>query len=137
MNLAPILIVDDDMDDRDLLQNAWKELAFQNPLIFFDDGEGVLKYLHSKKPKPFLVLSDVNLPRMNGFELKKKLMGHDDTYYKSIPFIFWSTAASEAQIKKAYDLAGHGFFIKENSFEDLKQSLIEIVNYWTKSKTPQ
>lgn len=136
MNNAPILIVDDDVDDRNFLQIAWNELDYQNPLIFFENGEDVLHYLESQKTTPFLILCDVNLPKMNGFELKKKLMEEDYINYKSIPFIFWSTSASESQIKRAYDLGSTGFFIKENNFEDLKQSLIEIVKYWTKSKTP-
>ncbi len=136
MSIAPILIVDNDVDDRELLLAAWKELKYPNPLIFFENAESVLEYLKSSKQTPFIVLSDVNLPKMNGFDLRKKLMEHDNTFYKSIPFIFWSTSASEAQIKKAYDLSGNGFFIKENNFEDLKKSLIEIVSYWTKSKIP-
>ena len=95
-----------------------------------------MQYLKTDKTKPFLVLSDVNLQKMNGFELKKKLLEEPSMNHKSIPFIFWSTSASPAQIQKSYDLAGHGFFLKENNFEELKQSLIEIVNYWTKSLTP-
>ncbi|MDQ3551827.1 MAG: response regulator [Bacteroidota bacterium] len=137
MNNAPILIVDDDMDDRQLLLAAWEELNLPHPLIFFENGEKVLHYLKSEKTKPFLILCDVNLPKMNGFELKKKLIEDPSINYKSIPFIFWSTSASQSQIQKSYDLAGHGFFIKEHSFEELKQSLIQIVNYWTKSKTPE
>jgi CheY-like chemotaxis protein len=136
MSNAAILIIDDDRDDRELLDAAWKELEFKHPLIFFDTAEDALNYLESTKAKPFLILCDVNLPKMDGFGLKKKLLEDSGMNYKSIPFIFWSTIASKAQVQKAYDLASHGFFIKENSFDDLKQSLIEIVQYWSKSKVP-
>jgi CheY-like chemotaxis protein len=137
MNKAPILIVDDDSDDREFLQAAWNDLEFGNPLVFFSDGEAILEYLRSEKAKPFLILCDVNIPRMDGFELKEQLFNDSSMNYKSIPFVFWSTAVSIAQIQKAYDLGVNGFFVKENSFEDIKQSLIDIVNYWSKSKTPE
>lgn len=136
MNHAPILIVDDDDDDADFLQEAWKELNFRNPLIFFITGEQVLEYLKTEKIIPFLILCDVNLPGIDGFELKEKLLKDSELNYVSIPFIFWSTLASAAQIKKAYDLGGNGFFIKGSNFEGIKKSLVDIVNYWTNSKTP-
>ncbi|MDQ6815209.1 MAG: response regulator [Bacteroidota bacterium] len=136
MNNAPILIVDDDSDDREFLQDAWKDLEFQNPLIFFDNGEDALDYLKSEKPKPFLILCDVNIHKMDGFELKEKIRENSSVNYKSIPFIFWSSTVSAVQIQKAYDLGVNGFFVKETSFDEIKQSLISMVEYWLKSKVP-
>lgn len=136
VNNAPVLIVDDDTDDRELLQDAWKELNFPNALLFFSNGEDVLAYLKKEKISPFLILCDVNLPRMDGFELKQRILADTDMNYKTIPFVFWSSVASKAQIQKSYDLGGNGFFIKESNFEAMKQSLIETVQYWRKSKTP-
>ncbi|MDB5205729.1 MAG: response regulator [Flavisolibacter sp.] len=136
MNRGPILIVDDDTDDRELLQEAWKELAFENELIFFDTGDEILRYLKEEKRSPFLILCDVNIPRMSGFELKAKLLEDADMNSTSIPFVFWSSLATPAQIEKSYHLGGNGFFIKENSFEEVKQSLAGIVKYWQKSKVP-
>ncbi len=136
MNTAPIIIVDDDTDDRELLQDAWGELDYKNPLIFFNKGEDLLHYLKTEKTIPFLILCDVNIRKMDGFQLKEKLMEDTSLNYKSIPFVFWSSAASNAQIQKAYDLSVNGFFLKENNFEEIKQSLIDIVKYWLKSKAP-
>jgi PleD family two-component response regulator len=73
---------------------------------------------------------------MDGFELKAKLLEDAEMNYKSVPFVFWSSLASTAQIQKSYELGGNGFFIKENTFEQIKQSLIHIVEYWKKSKVP-
>lgn len=56
--------------------------------------------------------------------------------FNSVPFIFWSTTASEAQITQAYKLAVHGFFIKEISYEEIKKTFIDIINYWVRSKMP-
>jgi CheY-like chemotaxis protein len=136
MNTAPVLIVDDDVDDRDFLQEAWKELHFPNALIFLNNGEEAIEYLRSGKLSPFLILCDVNLPKMDGFELKRKIYEDIEMNYRSIPFVFWSSQPSKAQIQKAYDLGGNGFFIKGSQFDEIKQSLLEIVQYWRKCITP-
>jgi CheY-like chemotaxis protein len=136
MNSAPVLIVDDDIDDRDFLLDAWKDLGFENTLIFFNNGEDALRHLQSDETPPFLILCDVNLPRMDGFELKQKIYEDFETNYRSIPFVFWSSQPSKAQIQKAYDLGGNGFFVKGDNFAAIKQSLLEIVQYWRKCITP-
>lgn len=136
MNNSPVFIVDDDQDDREFLDQAWKELGYKNPLMFFNNGEEVLKHLKSEDVVPFLILCDVNLPKMDGFELKKTIEG-SALKHKSIPFVFWSNFAANAQIQKAYDLSANGFFIKETKFEDIKKSLVEIYQYWQKSKVPE
>ncbi len=51
----------------------------------------------------------------NGFEIRKRLMADETLRYRSVPFIFWSTNASEKQIQHAYDLPAQGFFIKSNN----------------------
>ncbi len=137
MNNGPILIVDDDKDDWEFLQDAWQDLEFENPLLFFSSGQHVLDYMKSGKASPFLILCDVNIPGIDGFELKKRLSEDPSTRYKSIPFVFWSTAVSKSQIQKAYDLGGHGFFLKENSLPEIKNSLAEMVKYWLKSIVPE
>lgn len=137
MNNEPVYIVDDDSDDRDFIQDAWKDLKYNNRLIFFKNAEEVLQHLITEGTVPFLVLCDVNLPKMDGFKLKEKLLKHSATRYKSIPFIFWSSNISNAQIQQAYDLGINGFFIKESSFEALKETLSDIVSYWAKSKVPE
>jgi len=137
MNSSPILIIDDDTDDREFLQEAWEQLKYNSPLLFLNSGEELLQYLKTEKEVPFLILCDVNLPYMDGFEIKRKILEDRDTNYKSIPFVFWSNTISKAQIQKAYDLGVNGFFEKGNSLNDIKGSLINIVNYWLESKTPE
>ena len=137
MNNGPVLIVNDDSDDKEILQEAWNDLGYSNPLHFFNNGKDVLSYLKSNQPTPFLILCDVKLPSMTGFELKQKILEDDTSNYKSIPFVFWSSAVSKSQIEESYDLGGNGFFIKDITFEGLKQSLRDIVNYWAKSIVPE
>ena len=137
MNNNPIYIVDDDAEDEDLLKEAFDELGLNNQLKFFSSAEGILNELKINTVVPFIIIADVNLPKMDGFELREKILNETLIKNKSIPFIFWSTSASEAQIKRAYDLSVHGFFIKSRSFKELKKQIQEMVAYWSDSLAPQ
>ena len=108
-----------------------------NALFFFKSAEEVLVHMQSHKNEPpFIIISDVNLGKKDGFQLRQALIDDVSKKYKSIPFIFWSVKASEEQIKKAYDLSAHGFFIKENTIGEMKKTFTTIIEYWLKSKAP-
>lgn len=137
MNENPIYVVDDDEDDELMLREVLKELGVKNELRVFHTAEGLLNTLREEAVVPFLIISDVNLPRMNGFELRKRIMDEPQVLVKTVPFIFWSNSASEAQVRIAYDLSVHGFFLKGNSYAELKEEVEEILRYWNKSLSPQ
>jgi CheY-like chemotaxis protein len=137
MNMNPIYVVDDDEDDEYLIREVLKDMAVPNDILFFHTAEGLLTALRESDIVPFLIISDVNLPRMDGFELRKKIMEDPKVAIKTVPFIFWSTSASEAQVKIAYDLSAHGFFLKGQTYSDLKEEMDEILRYWQKSLSPQ
>lgn len=136
MNTNPIYIVDDDKDDEDLIKDAFTELGITNELKFFSTAEGVLYELNNNEAVPFVIISDINLPRMDGFQLREKVLEGAAIKDKAISFIFWSTSASDAQIKRAYDLAAHGFFLKGRSYRELKERIQEMIKYWSDSLTP-
>ena len=134
---GPIMIIEDDIDDQEFFKEAWDELQYPNPLKFFKRSEEVLQYLKQEDVVPFLIISDVSLPKMNGFELKKKLLEDHTINHRTIPFIFFSDSASNEQIVKSYDLGSNGFFMKGRDIEELKSILAKIFDYWQKSRTPE
>lgn len=133
---APVFIVDADLDDHELIKEIWKELKVNNKLCFFENGNKLLSYLKDDPVVPLFVLCDVNIPVIDGFQLRELILKDSKINYKSIPFIYWSNKASELQIRKAYDLGVQGFFIKESHFEGLKSSIRNIIEYWKTSKQP-
>jgi CheY-like chemotaxis protein len=136
VNKWPILIIDNDSDDWEFLQEAWNGLNYDNKLIFFSSAEEALEFLENNAVVPFLILCDVNLPKMDGFLLKEEIL-NSHLRYKSIPFVFWSSIVSTEQIKRAYDLGVNGFFLKENSITEIKNTLIDIVKYWLRCIVPE
>ncbi|MDB5240692.1 MAG: histidine kinase, partial [Spirosoma sp.] len=127
---GPIICIEDDDDDQHLVSVAIKELQVSNELHFFGDGEAALEFLKSTPLKPFLILCDTNLPRMNGIELRKCLSENEYLRKKSIPFLFITTAASPALVQTAYDVTVQGYFKKPSTFKEMKQQLELIITYW-------
>jgi CheY-like chemotaxis protein len=134
---GPIVIIEDDLDDQELLSDIFRELAYPNEVIFFGDGLTALDYLTTTKVKPFLILSDINLPKLNGLELRKKVHNNEDLRLKSIPYLFFSTSAEHAHVVEAYSKSIQGFFIKPSSYEALKNTMFKIVEYWSECVSPK
>ncbi|MBO9571383.1 MAG: response regulator [Chitinophagaceae bacterium] len=132
-----IWIIDDDTDDHDLVKDVCRELGLKNKLVFLTGATQALEKLKKISVAPFIIICDVNLPQIDGFSLREKMLADPSKKMHSVPFIFWSTSASEQQITKAYALSAHGFFIKEHSYQELKASFAGIINYWRKSKMPE
>ncbi|MGI8599853.1 MAG: response regulator [Chitinophagaceae bacterium] len=87
-------------------------------------------YLRTTEEKPFLILSDINLPQMSGLELKIKIKENDKIRRKSIPFIFLTNTSSHTAILQAYENLAQGFFTKPQDMESLKEMIAMIINYW-------
>lgn len=136
MHKGAIWIIDDDTEDHDIIREIFKELKLPNEIVFLPGAEATLQQLEQVKIAPFIIICDVNLPKINGFELREILLKKEGAKFHSVPFIYWSTQASNSQIRQAYDLNAHGFFIKESNFEEWKITLTRIVDYWMRSKMP-
>lgn len=133
---GPIIIAEDDQDEQEILQLVFQRLGVQNELKFFETGREILDYLITTAQKPFVIISDINLPLMNGIELRESIFNNPALRKKSIPFIFLSTNANKIVVDKAYEMTVQGFFIKENTIEEIEDSLRLILEYWSKCKHP-
>jgi CheY-like chemotaxis protein len=128
---GPIIIVDDDDDDHYIIRRVCEKLV-DTPVLFFTDGEKALAYLKVTQERPFIILCDVNMPVMNGLELKQSINRDDDLKRKQIPFVFFSTSAMASIVKDAFDMGVQGFFIKAQSLDDMEKTLRIIFDYWAK-----
>jgi CheY-like chemotaxis protein len=135
-NTHPILIIEDDVDDCELIQSALEDIGVQNEQKCFKNGQEALDYLQSTSEKTFLILSDVNMPILDGLELKRKINTDDKLRMQSIPFVFLSTSNAKKDINTAYDLLAQGFFTKPNKFNALTDLLKNVTNYWGTAKHP-
>ena len=132
----PIIVVEDDIDDQFLLKKVFDRLGVQAELIFFSNGKDAFQHLITTEKDTFLILCDINMPIMNGLELRAKINEDQTLREKSIPFIFLSTAARPIDVITAYDMTVQGFFLKESTLEGMEESLRCILSYWSKCKHP-
>ena len=133
---GPFIILEDDPDDREILEQAFKKLGVTNTLRFFEDGKDVLQYLRVTREQPFIILSNIRLIGMNGFELRQKIQEDDYLRKKGIPFVFLSIDARKEVVEQAYELTVQGFFEKQNTLEEVEWELRMIIGYWEQCKHP-
>jgi CheY-like chemotaxis protein len=133
---GPILIIDDDADDRELIKEVCDRLDITKRVLWFDNGMGALRYLQNASEQPFLIICDVNMPGVNGLELRKIIHGDKLLRKKAIPFVFLSTTASTNDVNMAYDMTVQGFFEKGFDFNKLKHRLELIFEYWKECRHP-
>ncbi|MEO6668555.1 MAG: response regulator [Ferruginibacter sp.] len=133
---GPIIVIEDDSEDQEILIDIFKNLNYTKDIIYFSDGEEALQYLIDTDIKPFLILSDINMPKLSGFELKEKINLNENLNLKCIPYLFFTTASSKKSIVAAYSQSVQGFFVKPNSFEKLQSTIKKIVEYWQECEAP-
>lgn len=133
---GPVIIIEDDLDDQEFLQEIFEKLDYSNEVIFFSDGESALEYLNKEDTVPFLILSDINMPKLTGFELRQKLKTDAKLQIKCIPYLFFSTAINQQAVIDAYSLSVQGFFAKPNSHSELESTIKVIMEYWKRCSAP-
>ena len=131
-----IVVIEDDEDDQDMLVQVFKQLEYKNEIIFFEDAEEALRYLVSTSIEPFIVLSDINMPKLNGLELRKQIHENEDLRLKCIPYLFFTTSAEQEHVIDAYSKSVQGFFIKPSRFDKLLEIIRKIVEYWQECESP-
>jgi len=135
-NQPPIIIVEDDKDDQDILTSVFNELNIEYPVKFFEDGIKALTYLMTTAEHPFLIMSDINIPKMSGTEFRQAI--NENTYLrkKAIPFVFFTTSADKEVVEDAYKIMVQGFFVKPGRMARVKEMVKTIIDYWRLCRHP-
>jgi CheY-like chemotaxis protein len=130
MNDKPIVLIEDDNDDCKLIRKAFAEVGVPNPIISFTTCDKALKYLRSTKEDIFLIISDINLPRMNGLDFKRYINEEKKISERTIPFVFLTTTISHYVVKEALKLNPQGYFQKPNNWTGWTEMAKTIMKYW-------
>lgn len=133
---GPVIIIEDDEDDQDFLKEVFQKLKYPNDLLFFYDGQQALDFLNKTETIPFLILSDINMPKLDGFALRTKLKTDAQLDIKCIPYLFFSTALNQKAVIDAYSLSAQGFFVKQTSMAELEKTITVIMEYWKRCAAP-
>lgn len=125
-----ILIIEDDEDDRDILKEIFLDLGYKNNIIFFHDSVEALEYLRRPEIEPFIVISDINMPKLGGFELRSIILEEEIFMDKDIPYVFISNAQDEYSVKKANSLNIQDYIHKGTDYNKYKEKIRNLIDFW-------
>ncbi|RZJ29812.1 MAG: response regulator [Flavobacterium sp.] len=128
---GPIILVEDDDHDIDIVKSVLAENNVKNEIVCFKRGEDVINYLLETVQKPFLILCDVRMQGMNGLELRNAINHNETLRKRSIPFVFFTAAVSKEIVSEAYDLTVQGFLQKPYTYGELRDTLHKTIEYWS------
>jgi CheY-like chemotaxis protein len=136
----PILLVEDNLDDILITKRAMAKGRIRNKLYIVNDGEEALDFFNKRgkyegAPTPTLVLLDLKMPKLDGFEVLKAVK--NDENLKSIPIIVLTSSERDKDIDRAYKLGANSYIMKPVNFDNFIETILSIKYYWlTISKVP-
>ena len=120
-----ILLADDDKDDVELFQSAVKECAPDLMVWTAENGKALLELL-DKVPSPDVIILDLNMPYLNGYECLQKIRMNSN--YIHIPVMVYSTSTSQTEIDKCLNNGADYYVIKPHSFSALEKLVGDLAN---------
>lgn len=131
-----ILIVEDSPEDYEATLRAFKRPNLINPLYHCVDGLEALDFLQHKNayqdkakyPRPHVILLDLNLPKMDGREVLRRIK--EDPELKSIPVIVMTTSNDDLDIQKCYDIGANSYIHKPVDLQKFIEAIQKMVDYW-------
>jgi CheY-like chemotaxis protein len=133
---APILIVEDNPDDLLFLQRAFRGTSIAAPLRVVTDGAAALDYLAGRgayadrgdHPLPALMLLDLKLPRVSGFEVLRWLRAEPGL--RRLPVVVLTSSTQDDDISQAYDLGANSYVVKPSGLKQIAEVAKQIEAYW-------
>jgi CheY-like chemotaxis protein len=128
-----ILMIEDNPGDVRLTQEAFRDGRIRNHLNVVDDGEKAMAYLrregpYADKPRPDLILLDLNLPRRDGRDVLSELKRDPDLL--RIPVVVLTTSQSDEDILRSYDLHANCYVTKPFEFQNFLDVVRMIEHFW-------
>ncbi|MCI0398631.1 MAG: response regulator [Chloroflexi bacterium] len=131
-----ILMADDDLEIRLLIQEALAESQATNELRFVENGEELMDYLYHRgkyselnvSPSPGLILLDLNMPKKGGREALQEIRA--DPKLRHISVVVLTTSQTEEDIYRSYKMGANSFIAKPRSFERLVHIMKNLAQYW-------
>lgn len=135
-----ILLVEDNPDDAELTQRAFKRSRLSNRVITKRDGQEALDYLfgadnrNGSNPLPDLILLDLNMPRINGLEVLQRMRAEERT--RALPVVVLTTSDEQRDIINSYQLGANSYIRKPVDTHEFFETIQSLEQYWTVRNVP-
>jgi two-component system response regulator len=133
LQFIKILLIEDNTADARLFKEAFKESSFKNELYTVKNGNEAIKFLNHENdytnvPKPDLILLDLDLPRIDGLDVLKKVK--NDNELKLIPVMILSASVNDKDMIYAYGYHANAFIIKPSDYPSLIRFSDSLGDFW-------
>jgi CheY-like chemotaxis protein len=136
-SVRPILLVEDNAMDLDLTLRAFARRKLSNPIRVARDGEEALAYIErwaAGELAPLVILLDLKLPKVNGFEVLRRLKSHPD--FCTIPVVVLTSSHEDDDVEEAYRLGANSYIVKPVDFVKFTEVASQIDLYWLALNKP-
>jgi len=135
VQLTILMIEDDDVDAKGM-ERSFKKRRIANPIVRAKDGLEALEFLENGKiPSPYIILLDLQMPRMNGLEFLTSIRNHE-LLKSSVVFVL-TTSHAEEDITAAFNQQIAGYFVKDEVGANFCEMLDMLEGYWRIAYLPQ
>lgn len=138
MTQAPILLVEDNDDDADLTEMAFREAKISNPIVRVRDGVEALERLHGHvaggTTLPVVVLLDLKLPRVSGIDVLKSIRATEAT--KHLPVVVLTSSDEDQDRLQAYAHFANSYVRKPVDYDAFVAASRRLGLYWTMTNMP-
>ena len=123
-----ILLVEDNIDDEELTLRALKKSAVPNQVMVARDGAEAVSCLFDKDVQPQVVLLDLNLPKLDGLEVLRRIRSHEST--KHLPVVVLTSSKEDKDIARSYQLGANSYVRKPVDFKQFIDTVNTLSLYW-------
>ncbi len=127
-----VYLIDDDPDHVLIISRAIREVAPDMVVQAVDDGAAALEYLKQTETPPDLILLDVNMSGLDGFDVLTWLKA--DERLKRVPVVMLTSSELASDVSRAYELGASGYISKPSYMHDVRAVLGNTLLYWTAMK---
>lgn len=139
--LKPILLVEDNEDDIELILHAFKKTNLANEVAVARDGQEALDFLfrrgtHATRANvnPGLVLLDLKLPKVDGLEVLKQIKAEKSL--RTVPVVVFTSSREEKDQLESYNLGVNAYVVKPMDFKDFIVAIGELGLFWAVFNEP-
>ncbi len=139
--IRTILLVEDNPLDAELALDALREARLANPVVHVRDGAEALEWLygrgaHARRPSgdPAVVLLDLKMPRMDGFEVLREIRSSDE--FRCLPVVILSSSREESDLARSWDLGVNAYVVKPVDVRQFFEAVQTLGHFWAVLNEP-